>query len=68
MDRIAKHQAVCLKLRKKRPVFQAQRQRVFLEAGRLGVSPGPLAPRGSLTCSAQAHFVIKQYNYHIIIL
>lgn len=41
MDRIAKHQAVCLKLRKKRPVFQAQRQRVFLEAGRLGVVLAP---------------------------
>lgn len=36
MDRIAKHQSVCLKLRKKRPIFQAQKQRVFMEGGSEG--------------------------------
>eukprot|EP00434_Breviolum_minutum_P028045 symbB.v1.2.024810.t1/scaffold2358.1/size81431/1 len=47
MDRIAKHQAVCLKLRKKRPVFQAQKQRLFMEGGSTGTVVGSAvaAPR-----------------------
>lgn len=46
MDRIAKHQAVCLKVRKKRPVFLAQKQRLFMEGGSSGTVVGSAVGAG----------------------
>ncbi|CAE7208078.1 ZC2HC1B [Symbiodinium pilosum] len=39
-DRVHKHQAICLKVRKKRPVFRAEKQRVFMEGGSGGSVAG----------------------------
>lgn len=39
-DRIAKHQAICLKVSKKRPIFRAEKQRVFMEGGSGGSVAG----------------------------
>lgn len=60
IDRIAKHQMVCQKVLKKRPVFRSERQRTYKEGGSDGARIGQGLPMERLLSHARGTRLVKR--------